>query len=220
MSSPAPLSRVPLRDSIVDIVREQIVSGQLSAGAPVRDSNLAEALGASRTPVREALIRLTSEGLLENRVGRGFRVRALRRQDVEEVSPLLWTLEPLALETASACGKRRADQLERITRKMEGRRVDATSRHALDAEWHRCLISGCPNARLLRYIEELRGTLRRYEVAYLEGVEGMEASVQEHRAIAEAYVGDDRATAAQLLQEHWRRGFGELLSIVKEKTKA
>jgi DNA-binding GntR family transcriptional regulator len=216
----SPLTRAPLRDHICEIVREQIVRGELPPGAPVRDTDLAESLGASRTPVREALIRLTAEGLLESLVGRGFRVRALRRQDVEDVYPLLWTLEPLALGDAPAFTEEQSAELERITLRMEDQSAGASERHELDASWHRCLISGCANARLVRIIEKLRDTSRRYELAYLGGAQGMELSVAEHREISQAFAAGDRAHATEQLREHWQRGRGELLSFLPEKTEA
>lgn len=214
----SPIIRAPLRDRICEIVRERIVRGELAPSAAVRDTELAESLGASRTPVREALIRLTAEGLLENLVGRGFRVRALRRQDVEEVYPLLWTLEPLALADAPPFTRKQAAELERITRRMGNQRADAARRHDLDAKWHRCLISGCCNARLLRTIEALRDTIRRYELAYLREVEGMDLSIAEHGAIVAAFAEGDRSRATKLLCKHWRRGKVELLTFLPEET--
>lgn len=213
----SPIARAPLRDPIYALVRERIVTGELAPGAAVRDTELAEVLGASRTPVREALVRLTAEGLLENRVGRGFRVRPLRRRDVEEVYPLLWTLEPMALlDSPSLTGKQVAE-LARITERMEDRRADATRRHELDAKWHRCLISGCRNARLLRIIEKLRDTSRRYELAYLRGVEGMDLSIAQHTDIAATFTRGDREHATNLLRDHWQRGKVELSALLPEE---
>jgi DNA-binding GntR family transcriptional regulator len=208
------LERAPLRDRIYAVVREQVVRGQLAPGAAVRDGELAAALGASRTPVREALIRLAGEGLLESPVGRGFRVPPLRRREVEEAHPLIATLEPAALKSSGACTKKQADELERLARRLEKRGADAATRHDLDARWHRSLVRGCTNRRLLRYVEESRDVLRRYELTYLRGVESMELSVSEHRSIAAAFVAGDRERAVTLLREHWHRGREELLAIV------
>ena len=218
MTSSTPLERVPLRDRIYDIVRERIVRGDLAPGTAVRDIDLARSLGASRTPVREALIRLTSEGLLANHVGRGFHVRPLLRKDVEEIYPLLWTLEPLAVESSAPLTRKQEAKLERLVRGMENRRADAPRRHDLDTQWHRELLSGCDNTRLLKCVEELRGALRRYETAYLAGMEGMEDSVAEHRAITAAFSENDRTRAATLLRDHWHRGMGELLAILPAET--
>ena len=220
MASTEPLERAPLRDRIYDVLRERIVAGGLAPGAIVRDGELAESLGASRTPVREALIRLTAEGLIESRVGRGFRVRPLARREVEELHPLIEALEPLALETSAPCTDAQAAELERLVLAMRDVEADAERRHALDADWHRALIAGCANERLLRYVEEVRGALRRYEKAWLASVGDMELSVDEHRAIAAAFHTGDRPRALSLLRAHWRRGLDELLAIVPKETEA
>ncbi len=213
-----PLERAPLRDRIYDILRESIVQGELAPGATVRDTEIASTLGASRTPVREALVRLTSEYLLSSEVGRGFRVPPLERREVEEAHPLMCAFEPMALASAAACTAKQAKELEALVRKMEKPKASARERHELDARWHRTLIAGSPNGRLLRYVEELRDTLRRYELVYLAGVEGMELSAHEHRAIAGAYLDGERERAVHLLTEHWERGRDELLSQLPEET--
>jgi DNA-binding GntR family transcriptional regulator len=170
--------------------------------------------------VREALIRLGSEGLVESRVGRGFRVRPLVREEIEEVFPLLWTLEPLALSLSPPFEAAQAAELERIAVELADPEAPARRRHELDAAWHRRLIGRCPNARLLRYVEELRGALVRYETAYLQTILGMEQSVRDHRAIAAAFAGGDREGASELLREHWHRGRGELLAMIPKETEA
>lgn len=218
MPAPEPLDRAPLRDRIAEVLRRRILAGVLAPGETVRDGELAESLGASRTPVREALIRLSAEGLVEARVGRGFRVRPLERRELEELHPLIATLEPLALEVSAPCSAAQAAALERIVGRMEDAEADAERRHALDADWHRALIAGCGNERLLHYVEEIRAALQRYETAWLAGVVGMELSVAEHRAIAAAFCAGERARATELLRAHWRRGLDELLAIVPKET--
>jgi len=216
MSSPAQLSRLPLRQQIYVILRERIVNGELAPGTSVRDAQVAEALGASRTPVREALVRLTSEGMLLNLVGRGFRVPPLLRSEVEEAHPLLITLEPLALQTSPACSPARAKRLEALSRRMEKAAGKPALLNELDGQWHRCLIEACPNSRLHKYIEELRDTLRRYELAHLMHDESIHSSIDEHRAIATAEGQHDRTLALNLLTSHWQRGRAELLARITD----
>ena len=126
MADPAPLQRAPLRERIYAVVRERIVRGELGPGAAVRDGEVAEALGASRTPVREALVRLSSEGMLESPVGRGFRVPALDAREVVETHPLLESLEPLALETSPPATKARSPAPVRMMTRTSSRSSSAT----------------------------------------------------------------------------------------------
>ena len=218
--SPSPLDRTALRDRIYAVLRQEIVEGRLAPGAVVRDTEVAARLGASRTPVREALVRLSAEERLENAVGRGFRVPALTRREIEEVHPLIERLEPLALELSPPLTKGRARELAVSLRRLERAGADARRRNALDAEWHRLLIGACPHPRLLRYVEDLRDALRRYELAYLQDQEDMELSIEEHGAIAAAYERGDRAEALELLRRHWHRGKDELLAVLPEEDRS
>jgi DNA-binding GntR family transcriptional regulator len=220
MASTPPLERAPLRERIQQVVRERVVRGELAPGAAVRDWELAAELDASRTPVREALVRLAAEGLLETRAGRGFRVPPLSRREIEEVHGLIEVFEPLALGLAPPATSSQQGELERLTVRLESGARTPLEWNALDTGWHRALIAGCPNQRLLRYVEELREVLRRYELAYLRGAGSMEPSAREHRAIARAFAAGEREQAGRLLAAHWRRGWEELLSIIPEGDRA
>jgi DNA-binding GntR family transcriptional regulator len=213
--SPEPqLKRVLLHEQVYSILRERIVSGEIAPGESVKDGQVALSLGASRTPVREALVRLTSEGLMLNAVGRGFRAPPLLRQDVLDAHPLLTSLEPMALAAAGACSAARYKQLEKLNLRMERAAGKPQLLNELDSQWHRCLIGNCPNARLLKYVEELRDVLRRYELAHLDQSEGLQPSTSEHAAIAEAEATGERGRALELLTDHWQRGRDELLARV------
>jgi len=164
--------------------------------------------------VRVALVQLTAEGLLENLVGRGFRVPPLLRQAVEEAHPLLTQLEPMALAAAPLCSAKCAKRLEALTQRMERAAGEPQLLLSLDGDWHRCLIEGCGNGRLQRYVEELRDTLRRYELAHLQFAADARLSIDEHRAIAAAEAAQHRESATTLLQQHWQRGRNELLARI------
>ena len=218
MATNSTLDRAPLRDRIHGVLRTRILRGEIAPGDPVRDTEVAASLGASRTPVREAMVRLAAEGLLQNRVGRGFRVPPLVRSELDEVQPLLARLEPLALELSAPCSRAQARRLDSLLRKLDDREASPEVRHERDADWHRGLIAGCGNPRLLRIVEELRGVLRRYEIAYLRGTAGMQQSLEEHAAIQAAFVNDERERAVALLREHWQRGEAELRQLISEET--
>ena len=91
------IPRVPLGDEVYRQVLQRVQRGDIPAGARIRDVSLATQLGVSRTPIREALLRLARDGVLENTVGRGFRVRPLDPAELREVGAILGSLEALAL---------------------------------------------------------------------------------------------------------------------------
>ena len=106
-----PITRRLLREDVYGEVFERIVHGGLTPGMRVRDSAIAADLGVSRTPVREALVRLAEDGFLDADAGRGFRVRALALDEVLDTYPILWTLEGLGLRSSAPLT---ADQLARL----------------------------------------------------------------------------------------------------------
>ena len=88
-----PIERTPMGAQAYERILQAILDGIHDPGRCLKDTELAEALGISRTPVREALLRLTQERLLENRPGRGFTVWLMDSRDATETYPILWTLE-------------------------------------------------------------------------------------------------------------------------------
>src|SRR5215213_8157418 len=112
------ITRVPLREQVHHAIIGRILREELAPGARLSDSALAGELGVSRTPVREALLRLEREGFLEVDVGRGFFVKPLSAGEVREVYPILWTLEVMALRTAAPPSRARVADLARINAEL------------------------------------------------------------------------------------------------------
>jgi len=178
----------------------------------VREVALSEDIGASRTPVREALIELQAEGLLEHDPGRGFIVPRLSERELREIYPIIGELDSLAIELAPAHD---AVLVQRL-RALNGRfaRARGIGRTTADAEWHDCLASGGGNERLRDLLRTLRRVVQRYEVAYLAKDTLVRRSVREHDAIATALAAGERRKAATLLREHWSGSVARLLAVL------
>jgi DNA-binding GntR family transcriptional regulator len=112
------LNRPAVKDEVYAALLEWIVDGTLGPGERVRDKELAEALGVSRTPVREALQRLEDAGLVETSASRWTRVASLDVAQAEQVYPVVWSLETLAVELAgcATCRMRTSARWKRPTR--------------------------------------------------------------------------------------------------------
>ena len=184
-------------------------------GTRVRDTALAERLGVSRTPVREALLRLSREGLVEAGAGRGFRVRPLDRAELRDVGAILAELEPLALRLSPPPGPDRLQRLEELVRQMEQSRGDAARVIELDEAWHQVLLEECPNRRLLDLIAGLRRVPRRYLHAYLREAGRLGLSTLHHTRLLAALRGDDRQAASAVLERRWRRGIEEMETWIR-----
>ena len=207
--------RSPLGEQVYTEVVSLLHRGDLSPGTRVRDTAIAERLGVSRTPVREALLRLSREGLLDAGPGRGFRVRPLDRAELRDVGAILAELEPLALRLSPDPVSERLKRLEEIIRQMEQSRGDAARVIELDETWHQVLLDGCPNRRLLDLIAALRRVPRRYLHAYLREAGRLGLSTIHHTKLLAALHAGDRSGAAGLLERRWRRGVEEMEAWIK-----
>ena len=202
--------RGPLREDVCREILQLIHGGNLPAGSRVRDAALALKLGVSRTPVREALLRLSRDGAVEAIPGRGFRVPPLNPSEIRDVGTILSTLESLALRLSPDPPRERLDRLAALDRRMETTRGDPAASIDLHDDWHRILLEGCPNPRLLQMISTLRQTPRRYLHAYLRQTGGVSLSTGQHAKMLDALGRGDREPAARHLEQHWRRGTEEL----------
>jgi DNA-binding GntR family transcriptional regulator len=204
------ITRTPLRDEVYREIVELIHRGELPPGTRVKDTSVASQLGVSRTPVREALLRLAREGILDADMGRGFSVCRLDPKEMRETGAILGALEGLALQSCGDISAERLARLSEIDRELAGTRSDVDRSVALDEEWHRTLLEGCPNHRLRDIISTLWQVPRRYMRAYLRDARRVTLSTQHHARIIEALRRKDYQTAAQRFSHHWERGIEEL----------
>ena len=210
MSRETYITRSPLRDEIYRQVLDRISTGTLAPGTRVKDTHLAGELGVSRTPVREALLQLAREGVLAADMGRGFRVQPLDRVEMEETGAILAALEGLALTLSGDISREQLAQLSELDRELGAIRGDPNRCIDLDQQWHRTLIQGCPNTRLLSMISSLWQVPRRYMRAFLRDAGRVSLSTQHHSRIIEALRRNDREAALQRFSHHWQRGIEEL----------
>jgi len=211
------IQRVPLRDLIHRKLLERILHGQFPPGSRIKDTELSEELAVSRTPVREALVRLVKEGFLENQVGRGFLVRPLTGEEVREIYPIIGALEALALRYCKLLDKESLDRFEKIGVEVRGPHDDFIRLIELDVEWHKVLLSGCTNRHLLDMIADLKSIVFRYEYAFMQNLELVETSIDEHREIVSMFFKEGPAAAVPLLEKHWESSMNALLEKLNGK---
>ena len=204
------IARVPLRDEVYRQVLDRIQRGHYSDGARLQDTELASDLGVSRTPVREALIRLAREGVLDSSMGRGFRVRGLDPAELREVGVILGALEALALRLSSGPAPSQLERLAELDRRLERTRGDAVACLDLEDEWHRILLEACPNRRLLDLVASLRQVPRRYLAAYMREAGRLSLSTLPHARVLTALRERGHDSAAAVFEQQWRKGLAEL----------
>ncbi|SFQ64553.1 DNA-binding transcriptional regulator, GntR family [Amycolatopsis arida] len=209
MSTPGPTTPVastplrrpePLRSAVYERVVELVSTGELAPGRPVTEAALSRSLGVSRTPVREALLRLEAEGVLESTPARGFTVRPLSPGEAAELYPVLGTLERLAV-TSTPPGEVDVAALREVDAALVAAR-DPVRRWRLDTEFHERIMAACPNRSLRALVSALRVRLSRYEIAYMR-VRDEGTSASQHEEIIAALAGRDQERAAAAIERNW-----------------
>ncbi|MGQ4512748.1 FCD domain-containing protein [Streptomyces sp. DW26H14] len=217
--STVPIARnQPLREAVYARIVSLLSTGRLAPGMSVTEASLSRSLDVSRTPVREALLRLEAEGVVRSALARGFVVRPLSTREVREVYPILAALEALALRSVTRpLEEAEHERLAAILDALESA-GDAVARRALDTEFHSELAGLCGNEHLKEAIARLRTSLSRYEIAYMECTPVRGPADRQHRRVLSALAAGDTRDAAAVVEEHWldgMRGVADWLSSTK-----
>lgn len=197
--------RENLSEAVAAAVRDMILDGRLPAGERVNEVRLASELGVSRTPLREALSRLVSEGALHDVPRRGTFVRALTAEEVRNIYPMRAILDPAALRLT---GIAPPDRIARL-RELNGRLAKTNSpAHAikLDDELHLELLAGCANPVLIELIQQFMWRTRRYELGLMRKRVNMASAVAAHERIFAAMEAGDLDLACRELEGNMSRG--------------
>jgi len=202
------IERRSLHRDVADQIRDMIVEGELPPGERINEGALSEQFGISRTPLREALKVLASEGLVELRPNRGTRVSAITPEEVGELFEAVSGIERMAGELAALrMTERDIERLKGLHERME-RHYEAGERHdyfRLNQQIHNTIVSLAGNSILEATHASLMVRVRRARYLAIQSPERWHESVQEHRAIMQALETRDSAAAGNLLLNHVRR---------------
>jgi len=194
-----------LKDWAYETIKESILNFRVPPGTQLNIEDLADQMGISRTPVREALLRLEGDGLVRAVPRVGFFVTEITRRDLEELFELRALLEGHAVEKATSLLS--DDELAHVDRLLEGS-VAAVEQGDLDKfleteiAFHTLLIERAPNRRLIEMMESLQDLTYRERILSIKYLENVRESCTEHRRIVEALYQRDGELAARLMREH------------------
>src|SRR6478735_6804989 len=139
------IERRTLRSQVREELLARMRSGEVSPGESINEVQLAAELGVSRTPLREALIALESEGQIESENGKGFRFVPLSAREFEDLAPIMASLEGLALELSAPEELRTVGvRLEKLAAEFDQEVVEHAFVISKDDEWHHVMLSACP----------------------------------------------------------------------------
>jgi DNA-binding GntR family transcriptional regulator len=206
------IERRNLRSQVRDELLARMRAGLVQPGEGINEVQLAAELGVSRTPLREALIALESEGQIESENGKGFRFVPLSKSEFEDLAPIMASLEGLALELSPADAlPALGERLAKLAAEFDQEVVEHSLVISKDDEWHGVMLSACTNARLLALIESVRGAFHRYESLLVPSDAVIERVAAEHAEIARNLVAGDLPGAIEALRLNWMHGMQRIL---------
>ena len=205
--------RALMRDEVYNILLEWIIEGKLRPGEKLLDTELADTLGVSRTPVREALKRLEDRDLVEAAANRWTRVTKITVDAAEMIYPILWKLEPLAMSMA----KPHLTQKDLISMnryndhlKQSLQAKDPVGASTADIRFHDIFVQRSRNLYLINIIADLKIKLRRLEVLYFKGTACASDSIREHEQIISAIKKGLFDEAGELVKTNWKGSLSRL----------
>lgn len=216
--SRATLSRTTLSREAYRVLRSAILGRRLPAGQKLVVRVLAEDLGLSPTPIKEALAALEREGLVVAVPHRGYRVPTITPHDIEELYALREIMEGLAAALAARQGDERCRaQLSRLLARQQAcvQAGDVEGYGDLDLSFHRCLREASGNARLSRVAESFNGQIRLLISTSAQLPGRLPVSLQEHKAIVRAVKAQDPAAAEAAMRHHVQQAGVALMAHLK-----
>ncbi len=198
----------PLHEAAVDRLRDMIVEGELKVGERLHDANLAEILDVSRTPIREAIKVLATEGLVELLPGRGARVAGFSPESLTALFEVIAGLERFACELAAErMTARERDKLQRMHDRMAAHHAAGERRayFKLNHEIHLLIVTLAKNAMLQATHASLIAKARRGRHTALDSAERWIEAMAEHDALMAAFAARDGRRAGEIMLQHDRR---------------
>jgi DNA-binding GntR family transcriptional regulator len=206
--------RTTVRDIAENAIREMILSGELAPGSRLNEVVIAEELGISRGPLREAIQRLASEGLLEMVAHKGAFVTAVEEKQLRQLYELR-----IAIETFSArkiCASlSRGDRLA-VQETLQGAEkvLQADGPYPADMDFHRALVALADNAALDQTSHDVNAKISIARNRSAREPTRAREAYEEHVAIAEALVAGHAARAAKLLEAHLWHSFDNAATLL------
>ena len=211
---------LPLRDVVFNTLRQAILKGELKPGERLMEIQLANKLGVSRTPVREAIRKLELEGLVLMIPRKGAEVAEITRQDMEDVLEVRTALEELAVK--DACDHITDAQLSELKKAsnefkkalLEGK--DLVTCADADMHFHNVILSATNNRRLIQMLNNLSEQMYRYRMEYLKEPGTHKLLLKEHEAIYSALKKHDKAEAGGAIRIHIENQRRSIISSLRD----
>jgi DNA-binding GntR family transcriptional regulator len=211
-----------IREKVYEYLREGILNGTIKAGDRLVESDLADSIGTSRTPVREALHTLEREGLVESLHRVGYVVRPISELEVSELCEIRLVLEALALRWAlrkDSAGLARAmrQNLSRCEKLVAAGDLKAFVQ--MDEQFHDLISKVADSSRLMEMTNSIRRYMLRYRIRSIYTQDNVQRAIAGHRALLKAIEAGDKKAAQRALGAHIKQSKKDILHFgFKEKS--
>ncbi len=196
---------LPLRDVVFNTLRQAILRGELEPGERLMEIQLAERLGVSRTPIREAIRKLELEGLVLMIPRKGAEVAKISAKSLRDVLEVRRSLEELASELA--CQRMTEEQVQELEEAKKAfdaavEKGDIMELAETDEKFHDVIFNGTGNARLVQILNNLREQMYRYRLEYIKEEDKRQIIMLEHEKILRAIRAHHVTEAREAMREH------------------
>ncbi len=208
----------PLRELIFNTLREAIIVGELKPGERLMEVQLADKMGVSRTPVREAIRKLELEGLVEMLPRKGAHVADLSVKDIMDVLEVRSTLDGLASSLSAA---RITEEEVKELKHVQSQFINYVEKDNLqgsikkDVEFHDIIYRSSRNDKLMQITSNLREQIQRFRVIYIKDYSSTRDLIKEHSEIFDAISGRDSEAARRAAQKHIKNQEDTIIKAIK-----
>lgn len=205
LALPSFARRMSVREEVADALRGAIVSGEMKPGELYSAPGLAERFGISATPVREAMLDLVKQGLVEVVRNKGFKVTDMSETDLDQITQIRELLEPpIAAQAVASISDQELTHLRNLASAIVDAAADGDliSYIGADREFHVRLLTASGNQRLVRIVEELRAQTRLYGLSSLATTGQLVASAREHQRMCDLIEAGETKELQELMRTH------------------
>ena len=195
----------PLREMVYEELKIQILTGAIVPGTRMMEVDLAEEMGVSRTPIREAIRKLEKEGLVTIEPRRGAYASMISTQDMVEILEVRQDLEGLAAYfAATRMSPVEMEELRDIADNYNKAVADGSMQDMIqyDTQFHRKIVDSCNNKILVNMVEQLQELVLRFRYIYYDNFRRAENMPEEHQEIIEAIASGDEKRAREAADVH------------------
>lgn len=211
---------LPLRDVVFNTLRQAILTGELKPGERLMEIHLANRLGVSRTPIREAIRKLELEGLVTMIPRRGAEVAEITEKSLQDVLEVRRALDALSVELAcDRISEAELEQLEIACKSFEEAiaRKDLKKIAHADVALHDIIVKATGNARLVQMVNNLSEQMYRYRFEYIKDESNHQRLIEEHRIIYESLKQKEKEVASQTAKLHIDNQEASVMAQIKRE---